>query len=103
MSRHPNVLHREQRAMNRARTIGRRHRLESTVEDGRDLDRPDPPARRRCLLMAADRTSVSGWRQVTECQSHEDAITLADLANTNCIVRDVRTGKIVYDNRKPVR
>jgi hypothetical protein len=90
--------------MVRARSGRRRHHPDADTDDARDLDPPPPPpARRRCLLMAATPATATGWRLVTKCDTHEAAIQLADLANTWCIVIDVRTWDRVYDNRKAFR
>jgi hypothetical protein len=99
MTRHPSVIAREQRAMRKARTSGHRSAtVAEAVPDARDLEPIQAAPREPCDVMAVTRDG--GWRLVAMTETRDQAIFLANLARTRCLVRSRSSGKRVFDNKR---
>jgi hypothetical protein len=96
--RHPSTIAREQRAMRKARTTGRGHAVIEAVPDARDLEPIQAAPREPCDVMAG--TREGGWRLVATTETRDQAILLANLARTRCLVRSRSSGKRVFDNKR---
>jgi len=99
--RHPHVIAREQRAMRQARVSGRRHRLDDRESDDArytdDFIEPYQSRRSACVaLVDTDR----GWKKGGQFLAHGPAIDFANTCARHCVVRDARTWRVIFDNRK---
>ena len=101
MSRHPAASLREQRAMTRARTGRRRHRADDgDLQDGRHTEEYIEPYRSRRTVCIALVDTEHGWKKLGQFPTHGQAIDVAVDNARHCVVRDLATWKVIYDNNK---
>jgi len=85
--------------MSRARS-SRRYRRDDDREDARDTDQYIEPYQRRREACIVQALTAEGPRQIAKLNTYAEGKDFARRQPKHCVVRDMRTWRIVFDNRK---
>lgn len=86
--------------MARARLGRRRHSPTDDLGDARDTDAYIEPYQRRRESCIVQSLTAEGPRQIAKFDTYQDGNDFARRQPKHCVVRDMRTWRVVFDNRK---